>query len=32
MTAYRGEAYLWMQVSEYTYDTFMMVLQRAGKI
>ena len=30
--AFRKEGYLWMQVAEYTYDTFMMGLQRAGKI
>ena len=30
--AYRGDAYLWFQVAEYTYDTYMMVQQRAGKI
>jgi TRAP-type mannitol/chloroaromatic compound transport system substrate-binding protein len=30
--AYRGDAYLWFQISEYTYDTFMMTMQRAGKI
>ena len=32
VVAYRADAYLWFQVSEYTYDTFMMTLQRAGKI
>jgi TRAP-type mannitol/chloroaromatic compound transport system substrate-binding protein len=30
--AYRGDGYLWFQISEYTYDTFMMTMQRAGKI
>ncbi|KFI33134.1 ABC transporter substrate-binding protein [Haematobacter missouriensis] len=30
--AFRKEAYLWMQVAEYTYDTFMMTLQRSGKL
>lgn len=30
--AFRKEAYLWAQVSEYTYDTFMMVQQRNGKL
>ena len=28
MVAFRGEEYLWFQVSEYTYDTFMMGEQR----
>jgi TRAP-type mannitol/chloroaromatic compound transport system substrate-binding protein len=32
MTAYRNDSYLWFQVSEYTADTFMMTLQRAGKL
>jgi TRAP-type mannitol/chloroaromatic compound transport system substrate-binding protein len=32
MIAYRADAYLWFQVSEYTADTYMMTLQRAGKI
>jgi TRAP-type mannitol/chloroaromatic compound transport system substrate-binding protein len=26
--AYRGDEYLWFQISEYTYDTFMMIQQR----
>ena len=26
--AFRGDAYLWAQISEYTYDTFMMGQQR----
>jgi TRAP-type mannitol/chloroaromatic compound transport system, periplasmic component len=30
--AFKREGYLWMQLSEYTYDTFMMMQQRAGKI
>jgi TRAP-type mannitol/chloroaromatic compound transport system substrate-binding protein len=30
--AYKKEAYLWMQLSEYTFDTFMMIQQRAGKL
>ena len=30
--AFRKDAYLWAQVSEYTFDTFMMIQQRAGKI
>ncbi len=32
MAAYRKDGYLWMQVSELTYDTFMMVQQRNAKI
>jgi TRAP-type mannitol/chloroaromatic compound transport system substrate-binding protein len=28
MKAFRGDQYLWFQVSEHTYDTFMMGLQR----
>jgi TRAP-type mannitol/chloroaromatic compound transport system substrate-binding protein len=28
MKAFRGEEYLWFQVSEYTFDTFMMLQQR----
>jgi TRAP-type mannitol/chloroaromatic compound transport system substrate-binding protein len=32
MVAYRGDAYLWFQISEYTADTFMMNMQRAGKL
>lgn len=32
IAAYRAESYLWFQVSEYTFDTFMMTQQRAGKI
>ncbi|MCR8725599.1 TRAP transporter substrate-binding protein [Frigidibacter sp. ROC022] len=30
--AFRGEHYLWNQVAEYTYDTFMMMQQRGGKL
>ncbi len=30
--AFRGDAYLWAQVSEYTFDTFMMIQQRSGNI
>ena len=30
--AFKKDAYLWAQVSEYTYDTFMMQQQRAGKL
>lgn len=29
---YRKEAYLWFQLSEYNFDTFMMLQQRAGKL
>jgi TRAP-type mannitol/chloroaromatic compound transport system substrate-binding protein len=32
MVAYRGNAYLYWQVPEYNFDTFMMIQQRAGKI
>jgi TRAP-type mannitol/chloroaromatic compound transport system substrate-binding protein len=30
--AFRKDAYLWAQVSEYTFDTFMMIQQRSGNI
>ena len=30
--AFKREGYLWMQLSEYTFDTFMMIQQRAGKL
>jgi len=30
--AFRKDAYLWAQIAEYTYDTFMMIQQRAGKL
>ncbi len=30
--SFKREAYLWMQLSEYTYDTFMMIQQRGGKL
>lgn len=30
--AFRKDAYLWAQISEYTFDTFMMIQQRNGKI
>lgn len=30
--AFAREAYLWMQLSEYTFDTYMMIQQRAGKL
>jgi len=29
---FRAEHYLWSQVAEYNYDTFMMIQQRAGKL
>jgi TRAP-type mannitol/chloroaromatic compound transport system substrate-binding protein len=32
LTAFRKEHFLWAQVAEYNYDTFMMIQQRAGKI
>jgi TRAP-type mannitol/chloroaromatic compound transport system substrate-binding protein len=28
----RRNAYLWMQLSEYSFDTFMMIQQRNGKL
>jgi len=31
-TAFRSDFYLWAQVGEYNYDTFMMIQQRNGKI
>ena len=31
-TAFKKDAYLWAQISEYTFDTFMMLQQRAGKL
>ncbi|MCB1499562.1 MAG: TRAP transporter substrate-binding protein [Bauldia sp.] len=30
--AYRREAFLWAQIAEYSFDTFMMLQQRAGKL
>ena len=30
--AFRRDAYLWMQLSEYTNDTFMMIQQRNGTL
>ncbi len=30
--AFAKEEYLWLQLSEYTFDTFMMLQQRAGKL
>ena len=32
MVAFRAKGYLWFQIAEYNYDTFMMVQQRAGKL
>ena len=32
MVDYRSKAYLWFQIAEYNFDTFMMVQQRAGKL
>jgi TRAP-type mannitol/chloroaromatic compound transport system substrate-binding protein len=29
--AFKKNAYLWAQIGEYTYDTFMMIQQRSGK-
>jgi TRAP-type mannitol/chloroaromatic compound transport system substrate-binding protein len=31
-TAFKRDAYLWAQIAEYNYDTFMMVQQQAGKL
>ena len=30
--AFKREGYLWMQLAEYTFDTFMMIQQRSGKL
>ncbi|PZU89150.1 MAG: ABC transporter substrate-binding protein [Shinella sp.] len=30
--AFKKDAYLWAQIGEYTFDTFMMIQQRAGKL
>jgi TRAP-type mannitol/chloroaromatic compound transport system substrate-binding protein len=30
--AFRRDSYLWLQLAEYSFDTFMMVQQRAGKL
>ena len=30
--AFRKDHYLWAQVAEYNYDTFMMIQQRGGKL
>ena len=32
MAAFRKDHYLWAQVAEYNFDTFMMVQQRANKL
>ena len=32
MMAFRAESYLWQQVAEYSFDTFMMVKQREGAL
>ena len=32
LTAFRKEYYLWTQLTEYNFDTFMMIQQRAGKL
>jgi len=32
ISAFKREAYLWAQIAEYNYDTFMMVQQQAGKL
>jgi TRAP-type mannitol/chloroaromatic compound transport system substrate-binding protein len=31
-TAFKRDAYLWAQIAEYNYDTFMMQQQQAGKL
>jgi TRAP-type mannitol/chloroaromatic compound transport system substrate-binding protein len=30
--AFKKDAYLWAQIAEYTFDTFMMIQQRSGKL
>jgi TRAP-type mannitol/chloroaromatic compound transport system substrate-binding protein len=30
--AFRKDYYLWTQIAEYNFDTFMMIQQRAGKL
>ena len=30
--AFKKDAYLWAQIAEYSYDTFMMIQQRNGKL
>ena len=32
ISAFRAKHYLWAQLSEYNFDTFMMIQQRAGKL
>ncbi len=32
MAAYRAKGYLWFQIAEYNFDTFMMLQQRAGRL
>ena len=32
LTAFRKDFFLWAQVAEYNYDTFMMIQQRGGKL
>lgn len=32
LMAFRNDAYLWAQIAEYSYDSFMMTQQRAGKL
>ncbi|KQT85935.1 TRAP transporter substrate-binding protein [Aurantimonas sp. Leaf443] len=32
MIAFRNDTYLWQQVAEYTFDTFMMIKQREGRL
>ncbi|MCQ8780827.1 TRAP transporter substrate-binding protein [Mangrovibrevibacter kandeliae] len=32
MTGFRADTYLWQQVAEYTFDTFMMIKQRSGAL
>jgi TRAP-type mannitol/chloroaromatic compound transport system substrate-binding protein len=32
MTAFRRDSYLWLQVAEGTYDSFMMAQQRANAL
>ena len=30
--AFKKDAYLWAQIAEYTYDTYMMIQQRQGTL
>ena len=32
MMAFRAETYLWQQIAEYSFDTFMMIKQREGAL